>query len=161
MNKHLGQIIDESVQLELNVAELYKIFNKAFQEDAYFWRALSEEEENHANLIRKVVGLDFLTYEIIPEMLPAKLQEIREANENISFYIDEYKSNTPSREEAFNVALEFEDSACEIHYQEFMKKELDDMLTQTFQKLNKDDKDHFTRLRSYMKEHGIQILKES
>ena len=48
------QTIDESIQLELNVAELYKIFNQEFQEDAYFWRALSEEEENHANLIKKI-----------------------------------------------------------------------------------------------------------
>ena len=65
MNKELKQIIDESVQLELNVTKLYKIFNQAFQEDANFWWTLSEEEENHANLIRKVGGLDFLTYKII------------------------------------------------------------------------------------------------
>jgi len=161
MNKKLKQIIDESVQLELNVAELYKIFNQAFQEDAYFWLKLSEEEENHANLIRKVGGLAFLTYKIIAKMLPAKLQEIREANEKISSCIDEYKSNPPSREEAFNVALEFEESAVEIHYQRFMRKESDDMIAQTFQKLNNDDRDHFARLRSYMNEHGITFLKDT
>ena len=161
MNKKLKQIIDESVQLELNVAELYKIFNQAFQEGPYFWWTLSEEEENHANLIRKVGGLDFLTYKIIAEMLPAKLHEIREANEKIYSCIDEYKSNPPSREEAFNVALEFEESAGEIHYQRFMKKESDDMITQTFQKLNNDDKDHGERLRSYMNENGIKIFKDT
>ena len=161
MNKELKQIINESVQLELNVTKLYKIFNQAFQEDANFWWTLSEEEENHANLIRKVGGLDFLTYKIIAEMLPVKLQEIREANEKISSCIDEYKSNPPSREEAFNVALEIEESAGEIHYQRFMRKESDDMIAQTFQKLNNDDKDHFARLRSYMNEHGITFLKDT
>ena len=57
MNKQLGHIIDKSIQLELNVSELYKIFNQAFKEDANFWRTLSEEEENHANILRKVRGL--------------------------------------------------------------------------------------------------------
>ncbi|MFC1539425.1 rubrerythrin family protein [Candidatus Latescibacterota bacterium] len=156
MIKHLKQTIDESIQLELNISELYLIFNQAFREDAYFWWTLIEEEKNHANLIRKVGGLDFLTNEIIAEMLPAKLQKIRKANEKLSSCIDEYKSNPPSRDEAFNIALEFEESAVEIHYQKFMNINVDDMLTHTFQKLNADDKDHYTRIRSYMKEHGIQ-----
>ncbi|MFC1551838.1 rubrerythrin family protein [Candidatus Latescibacterota bacterium] len=156
MDKQLGHIIDESVQLELNVGELYKLFNRTFPEDAPFWDELYEEEQHHANLIRKVGGLDFLTYKIIPKMLSAKIDEIREANETICSCTDKYMANPPSREEAFNLALELEDSACEIHYQEFMENELDDMLTQTFQKLNADDKNHFLRIRAYMTEHGIK-----
>ena len=42
-----------------------------------------------------------------------------------------------------------------------MRKESDDMIAQTFQKLNNDDKDHFARLRSYMNEHGITFLKDT
>ena len=155
MDKQLGQIVDESVQLELNVGELYKIFSLTFKEDASFWGELYEEEKHHANLIRKVGGLDFLTYKIIPKLLSAKLNEIKETNDTISSYIDEYKTNPPSRKEAFNLALEIEGSAGEIHYQEFMENELDDMLTQTFQKLNADDKDHYKRIRAYMIEQGI------
>ena len=157
MSEELKQIIDESIQLELNVAELYKIFNQTFQEDDYFWWALSKEEENHANLIRKIGRINFLTHEIIEEMLPSQLQDIREANEKISSYIDEYSSNPPSREEAFKVALEIEESAGEMHYQNFMAKESDDIVSQTFLKLNNDDKDHAAKLRSYMDKHGIQL----
>ncbi|MFC1552529.1 hypothetical protein ACFL6P_08205 [Candidatus Latescibacterota bacterium] len=161
MNKQLKLLIEESIKLELNVAELYKFFNQAFREDAYFWWTLIEEEKNHANLIRKIGELDFLTNEIIAEIIPAKLQTISEANEKLSSCVDEYKTNPPSREEAFNVALKFEKSAVEIHYQKFMNKNVDDMLTQTFQNLNDGDKDHIKRLRSYMEEHGITILKDS
>ncbi len=157
MFEKMLQLIHESIQLELNVAELYKIFNKLFPEDAYFWWKLSEEETNHAYLIRKVGELDFLTKNIIEEMLPRKLIEIREANQKISSYIDEYKLNPPSREEAFYVALEIEQSVSEMHYQRFMEKESEDIITQTFQKLNNYEKDHFERLRSYMNEHGITI----
>ena len=158
MNKKLEQIIDGAEQLELNVAELYKIFNKLSRKDAYFWWQLYEEEENHAYLIRKIGELDFLTNKIIEEMLPVKINIIHEANEKICSYINEYKSNPPSREEAFNIALEIEESVGEIHYQNFMTKESNDIVTQTFQRLNNDDKDHFIRLRSYMNEHGIKIF---
>ena len=155
MDKHLGHIVEESVKLERNVGELYKVFSQTFDEDAPFWDRLCEEEENHAQLIEKVGGLDFLTNKIIPDMLSEKLNEIREANRSISSCIDENRSKPPSREEAFNLALKLEDSATEIHYQKFMNNDSEDMLSQTFQRLNADDKDHFTRISAYMKEHGI------
>ena len=155
MDKQLSLIIDESAQLERNVGELYSVFSQTFQEDSVFWNELYEEEITHANLIEKVGALDFLTYKIIPNMLSEKIDEIQNANKYISACIDECNSNPPSREEAFNIALELEDSACEIHYQEFMDNEIDDILTQTFQKLNADDKDHFCRINAYMTKHGI------
>jgi hypothetical protein len=156
MDKQLGHIIDESVQLELNVGELYKVFSRTFQEDAPFWSELYEEELHHANLIKKVGELDFLTQNLIPNMLPVKLDDIRETNESISACIGKCTSNPPSRDEAFNLALELEGSAGEIHYQEFMDNEQDDILSKTFQKLNAGDKDHYTRISAYMTEHGIE-----
>ena len=161
MNTNLEKIIDGAEQLELNVAELYKIFNHTFQEDANFWFNIILEEENHAYLIRKIGELEILTSKIIEEMLPAKLHEIRDANEKIISFIDEYKSSPPSREEAFNFALEIEELTVEIYYQRFMKKESVDLLTKAFQKLNADDNDHYARISSYMKEHGIAILKDT
>ena len=157
MKNKLKKHIDESIKLELNVAELYKIFNQLFPEDAYFWWKLYEEEQNHANLIRKVGELNFLTNKIIMEMLPTKLIEIKEANQKIISFIKKYKSKPPSRQEAFNVALEIEQSASEMHYQVFMKKESDNIIAQTFQKLNNDDIDHFERIRSYMNKRGMKI----
>ena len=155
MNSKLKQIIDESVQLELNLAELYKIFNQAFREDAYFWLTLSEEEERHATLIRKAGKIEIQPDGILTEMLHTTLQELIDGNKKIVSFIVKYKSKPPSREEAFNVALEFEESAGEIHYQKFMEKHSDKILYQLFQKLNKEDKDHIARLRSYMNEQGI------
>jgi len=155
MNKKLEQIFYESIQLELNVAELYKIFNQAFQEDADFWWTLSEEEERHAELIRKAGKIEILPDNIVTEILHTNLQDIIDVNKKIASLIVKYKSNSPSRETAFNVACEVEQSAGELHFQEFMEKSHDNILFQLFQKLNADDKDHFKRLRSYMDEHGI------
>ncbi|MFC1651148.1 rubrerythrin family protein [Candidatus Latescibacterota bacterium] len=156
MLKHLKHTIDESIQLELNISELYMIFNQAFEEDAYFWCELSEEELNHAELIRKAGKIEILPDGIVPELLHSILQDIIEENKRIVSFIDKYKLNPPSREDAFKVALEIEDSAIEMHFQEFMESHSDSVLFQLFQKLNADDKDHYIRIRRYMIEHGIQ-----
>ena len=52
MDKELSRILDESIQLELNVADLYLSFCHAFAEDKDFWSHLAEEEGNHAALLR-------------------------------------------------------------------------------------------------------------
>ncbi len=155
MDKQLGHIIDESVKLERNVGELYKLFSQTFDMDAPFWDTLCKEEKHHARLIEKLGGLDFLTYKLIPEMLSERLNEICEANTSITSCIGKYRTNPPTREEAFNLALKLEESATEIHYQEFMDSNADDILAQTFQRLNANDKDHFIRISAYMKANGI------
>ncbi len=47
--KHL----DESIQLELNLATLYTIFNDCFAEDEDFWWDLAMEERGHASLLQQ------------------------------------------------------------------------------------------------------------
>ncbi|MFC1551601.1 rubrerythrin family protein [Candidatus Latescibacterota bacterium] len=155
MIKHLKQTIDESINLELNISELYLIFNHAFQEDAYFWWELSEEELNHAELIRKAGRIDILPDGILSELLHSILQDLIDDNIEVISFINKYKLKAPSREEAFSVALEIEKSASEKHFQKFMANYSDNVLFQLFQKLNKDDKDHYDRIHSYMIEHGI------
>ena len=156
MYEKLPQLIDESIQLELNVAELYKIFDEAFPEDADFWSKLHMEEENHAALIRGVAETYDLSVGFPSDMLDPSLQNLKNVNSKIVSLIVEYRSNPPSRETAFNVALELEQSSGEIHFQIFMEKESTDRIVQIYQQLNKEDKDHDARLRSYMEKHGIQ-----
>ena len=111
MNEELSQLIDESIKLELNVAELYKIFDEAFPEDADFWSKLHMEEENHAALIRGVAETYDLSVEFSADMLFPSIQDLKNANSKIVSLIVEYRSNPPSRETAFNVALELEQSS--------------------------------------------------
>ncbi len=157
MYEELSQLIDESIKLELNIAELYNIFDEAFPEDADFWSKLHMEEENHAALIRGVAETYDLSVEFSADMLFPSLQDLKNANSKIVSLIVEYRSNPPSRETAFTVALEIEQSSGEIHFQRFMEKESNDRIVQIYQQLNKDDKNHAARLRSYMEKHGIQI----
>lgn len=96
MENYTAALIDESINLELNVASLYLLFNKLFPEDA----------------------------------------------------------------EAFNIALNIENSAGEIHFEKFMNKETELKIDHIFQQLNKDDKDHANRISSYMNRNSIPLQSE-
>ena len=158
--KLLKRIIQESVRLELNVAELYKVFNSLFTEDAYFWWTLFEEEENHAALIEHAAKIRSMSDDILSEMLAPSLEKLKETNLNILALAAEYCSKPPDRVTAFNVALKVELSAGELHFQKFMNRQNeDDIIVQLFQRLNKDDKDHASRLLEYMSEHDIKTSK--
>lgn len=65
MNHTLEQLIDESIKLELNVADLYKILLNTFPEDSELWSTLVREEEKHADLIQSMKGT-FLLPRSIP-----------------------------------------------------------------------------------------------
>ncbi len=158
MDTELSLLLDESIELELNVADLYMIFHRTFAEDAEFWWQLTLEEKNHGALLRS--GKDcFAPIGKFPvDLLSATLQELKKANTDLVTLIKQYRASPPSREAAFNVALKIERSAGEIHFQEFMEKETESNLAELFQQLNRDDKDHETRLRSYMEDHTVQII---
>ena len=157
MHKELSQLFDESIQLELNVAGLYTIFQGAFPDDAFFWGKLVVEEKNHASLIRDG-KLRFQPLDKFPlEMLASSLEELRSANSTIVKLLEKHQDTPPSREDAFNLALKLEQSAGEIHFQQFMEKSSTSKLDSIFQRLNRDDKDHAMRIRSYMKDHAIEI----
>jgi hypothetical protein len=158
MDMELSLLLDESIELELNVADLYMIFHNTFAEDADFWWQLALEEKNHGALLRS--GKEYFAPigRFPVDLLSATLQELKEANTNLVTLVKQYRASPPSRETAFNVALKIEQSAGEIHFQEFMEKETESNLAGLFQQLNRDDKDHETRLRSYMEDHAVRII---
>jgi hypothetical protein len=155
MNDDLIQLANKAMQLEYNVSKLYMIFRDSCPEDAEFWWKLVIEESNHAALIKS--GLDYFMpegafpYEIFPSM-----DDLQEANKELRSLLNKYENHPPSREETFNLALQVEMSAGEMHFQQAMTKKTDSEILQLFQTLNQDDKDHAKRIRFYMKEKGLK-----
>jgi ferritin len=150
-------MIEESINLELNVSDLYLIFYELFPDDAAFWWKLVLEEKNHAAIFRS--GKDVMAgLEMFPQnLLHNNLQEIKNTNNTLLSIIKNFKNISPSREEAFNTALEIESSAAELHFQDFMNDESNLEIVNIFKQLNKDDKNHAMRIRSYMIDHGIAV----
>jgi hypothetical protein len=159
MNEEHSMIIDESIELELNVAELYMIFHAAFPEDADFWWKLLLEEKNHAALIRSIKEIFLPAGKFPDEIFSTSLEKLKKSNTELRGLIKKCRHITPSREDAFNVALEIEQSAIEIHFQKFIDKKGKSKIEEIFEHLNRDDKDHAKRIHSYMDAHGIERQK--
>ena len=158
MDKELSRILDESIQLELNVADLYLSFCHAFAEDKDFWSHLAEEEGNHAALLRsgKLESLDEGHFPA--KILTTNLDALIKANKEIKELVKEHKQKPPSsRASAFEIAIKVEESTGEIDFSCFIEQEADSPALKLFRGLNRDDRDHARRIRNYMREKGIGI----
>lgn len=147
--------LDESIQLEVNVSDLYQLFYVKFPEDSEFWWKLSLEEVNHAALIRSINDL-FLPEKILPQgVIQMQILELHQVNQSIKERISRYKIIAPTRFEAFSYAHELEISAGEAHYEMFMNEIPESNVEKIFQKLNGEDKNHARRIAEYMELNNV------
>ena len=156
MNVLLPEIVDESISLELKLADLYNYFSIVFPEDTDFWQKLCSEEKNHASLIKTGKEVLLSCDEFPDEVLAPTLQELTETNKKLISLFKELKDNPPSSESALKIAISLEESAGEIHFQYAMDKHPASVNLKIFQDLNKDDIDHAQRILEYMNSSGIQ-----
>lgn len=148
-NVKLNELIEESIRLELNAAELYKIFSSALPEDNDFWWQLHLEERSHATLIRAARD-SFVKRDKFPhDLIASSVEELKTSNAKVEEHIATFKTRAPDRQEACMVALELENESGELHYTRFMEKEADNGIETVFQQLNRGDKEHEKRIREY------------
>lgn len=157
MKEQLIQVMNESIKLELNVADLYMIFSEAFPEDCAFWHQLHMEEKNHASIIQSAREAWLSGREPPLELLAPNVDELIELNNKLASLLQEYEKTPPLREIAFNLALDLEKSAGEAHLQNAMEQPPTSTLMELFQMLTGDDKKHASRIRTYMRDKGIKI----
>jgi len=105
MDKELSRILAESIQLELNAADLYLSFCHAFAENKDFWSQMAEEERNHAALLGggKLESLD--EGQFPAGILTTNLDALIKANKEIKELLKEHKQKPlSSRASAFEIA---------------------------------------------------------
>ena len=84
---------------------MYGLFCQVFEEDKDVWGQLKIEEKNHFTLLVSAKKA-LLDYNKFPqELVSDSLESLIEANNNLRKMIDDFSSNPPSREIAFNTAL--------------------------------------------------------
>jgi hypothetical protein len=155
MDQAIKLFLKESVEMELNVGEVYQIFSVKFPGDYDFWWKISMEEMNHAALIESINDI-FLTEGILmPEEIEKQAEVLRKLNLIVKERIERYKLVSPTRAEAFNYGFELENSVGEFHFQFFMTSESNSQMTKIFQKLNGDDVNHAKRIDDYLKANNI------
>ncbi len=159
MKEEYLNMIEESIRIELQVSELYLLFFNCFPLDKGFWWKIALEEKNHAALIRSLGEFPEQLEEFQESLFSSSMIELEKTNSMLRSLIEKFEAEPPDRETAFNTALEIEESAGELHYQGFIEDEKDsDMkIVQIFRKLNREDKDHSVRIRSYMQKNSIQV----
>lgn len=145
--------LNELINIELNAAEMYRMFSQIYEQDREFWWKLSIEEMNHASLLKS--AHHYINLNIFPDELIIKnTDEITNINNHLEDIRIEFKKN-PSRIKAFEIAIEIEDSASESHYDKIMTEQTDDKVLNVFKKLNRDDVDHLNRIKKYMSDNNI------
>jgi len=149
-NNRLDELIDESIALELNAAELYKVFSESIPEDKDFWWQLHLEEKSHATLIRAAKD-SFLKRGKFPyDLVAGSIDDLNASNTKISALTDTFRAGKPTRRQACEVAIELENESGESHYMSFMEKDAETAVETVFQQLNRGDKDHERRIREHL-----------
>ncbi len=155
MDHAIRLFLKESIELELNIGDLYQLFSVKFPEDYDFWWKISIEEMNHAALIESINDV-FINEGIEPmDSIEIQTKDLHRMNISVKSRIERYKLVPPTRLEAFKYGLKLENSAGESHFEIFMTSVSDSPVVKIFQKLNGEDKNHAVRIENYMKTNGI------
>jgi hypothetical protein len=154
MDDEFMKLIEEAIRLELNIAELYMLFYRQFDQDAQFWWQLVIEEENHAALLKTVQQMELTNVNTPRELFPERVGELEKVNLAIRETLVKFEK-TPERERAFQFAYMIETSAGEMHFNAFMKNSMESRVTRIFKKLNGADLDHADRIKKYMASANI------
>ena len=155
MREQIQKHLDESIQLELNLAKLYTIFNDCLADDEDFWWDLAMEEQGHATLLQQEKKQP-QQKEFFPEnLLATDLQSLIDTNTKFSALSDTCSSKPPTRTEACNIAFDLEMAAGESHFQQFLDSPTNSFSANIFKQLNQEDRDHAARILQYMKENKI------
>ena len=157
MDQTLEQLIDEFIKLELNVADVYKVFLNTFPEDSELWLRLIQEEEKHADLIQSMRSTFLLPRQFPSDLLASLRQTLDKTNNRLILMIKKYGKKPPLRESAFKVALDIERSAGEFNFHLASEKSPDSGVMKIFQELNKDCRNHTKKIITYMRNKGIKL----
>ena len=153
MSDPLEILLDEAIRHEHTVSLLYFEFFQAFPDDADLWWTLSVEESGHAGLLeagRKLFGSEYGE-----EILPTRVEYLREANRMLEKLLEQMNEQPLSREAAFRTALEIETTTDGMIFESALQPEPDaDALTLS-ERIRRDDQRHAAKIRAYMKDHGI------
>ena len=94
----LEALLDEAIRHEHTVSLLYFEFFQTYPEDADLWWTLSVEENGHAGLLeagRKLFGSEYGE-----EILPARVENLTEANQMLEELLEQMKDQPLTREVA-------------------------------------------------------------
>jgi hypothetical protein len=142
------------ISIEAMTAEIYHSLSGLFPQVRDFWYDLALSEENHTNILLVAAGLHragILTEYIVPPSLP----RIHETFTLVSNSKKKVEADNFSLKDAFEMALEIENSTGEIYFQEVITRQTDSKVILELRKLLIDEQLHNVKIMSFMKTHGF------
>lgn len=156
MDQSIRQFLKESVEMELNIGDLYQLFSVKFPSDHGFWWGISMEEISHAALIESIDDV-FMTESLPPVgTIDERTVDLKNMNLKLMELIENCKLLPTTRLDSFKYGIGVENSIGEFHYQHFMTTEPDSQMAEIFQRLNGEDINHAKRIARYMENNYLR-----
>ena len=151
-NAQITELFEEAIKLERSVAALYLTYARLFPEHGEFWARLSQEEENHAAIIRS--GMEQLyQFDLFPlQALATDVGSIKRNCQEIKDKIELFEISPPDLKSACEFAISIENGAGESHYQVTIDSAEKSRALIIFKNMASNDKDHADRIRKFLEE---------
>lgn len=147
------KFFNEAVNLELNIASLYRLFATLHSNDEKFWREIASEEDNHAAMIR-LLEKQFL--EGAADMINhLNIERLADINQRISMYLDQVELEGIARTKAFDIAMQMEHQVYELQFRDILSQLKHPAIKDLFAVLAEKDKEHVNKLKKYVSENYV------
>jgi len=152
MHKEMSESLGVCIKIEAMTAEIYHAFNRLFPQVKDFWYDLALSEENHTNILLVAAGLH-RARKLTEYIVSPSLSNIQETFTLVSDSRKRIGANNVSIKDAFEIALQIENSTGEDYFQQVMRQETDSEVILGLQKLLVSEQLHSVKIQDFMKTH--------
>lgn len=114
-------VMQEMATLELALAALYGACAERFPDDAEFWGAIRLQEEGHARVLGELAGMLASQPDQFQTGRPFNIVAVRTIRAGVERYTDQVRQGALTKQRAFFVARDIENSVLEASYSEIVQ----------------------------------------
>lgn len=147
-----NELKEQLKMLEKKVGELYRLYSTMFTEDSELWAEIAEEEEKHYRYLEEYFDPSEFNFE------EKDLNEVVFAVNMVQRLIDEYSSNTPDTQIAYENAFKIESFAFEYHINKEIerKKNTPNHADKVFLEMKNEDSKHICKVLDLLKKFYLK-----
>jgi rubrerythrin len=149
------QFVNGCLVIENAVASLYSNFMQLFPEEKDFWEDLYNDEQEHASFLMEAADQGLFD-EIKKEDLPLSMPLLDRTRKFVETTMNQIKFNPLSLEEAFKIALKFEETLVET-FTNYLIANLSDN-KEAILEMFADERSHIDKIKEMMIKKGFSRL---
>lgn len=154
MDDKIKNLFNIAIEIEELMEKLYLYYSETFTEYSNFFIEIAKEESEHAELLQTIFKLKEMDINIKNFNL-STIDNLLEFKNNIELTLNKVKEKKPSLKEACLIALNFENSASELHVQDIIINSEDKYIKNIIKFLGIQDKYHSDKILNFIKKNNI------